>query len=109
MNITHSTSGSWTVLTLNGKLDHAGSESLRAQLAPHLGHGKVALDFGAVEYIASNGFRVLMQAEKELRLKGGGLVLGRLSPSVARFFEIAGLDTLFKIVPDLPAALAADT
>ena len=109
MTITQSTQGAWTVLTLTGKLDHAGSESLKQTLAPHLTGGALALDFGGVDYITSNGFRVLMLAEKEQRLKGGRFILGHLSPPVARFFEIAGLDTLFKITPDLPAALAADT
>lgn len=49
-----------------------------------------------------------MQAGKEQRLKGGRLILGNLSTPVSSFFEIAGLHTLFKVVPDLQAALTAE-
>ena len=105
MNITTSTHGDWALLTLAGKLDNAGCEELKAVLFPLLAGGSVALDFAGVEYVTSSGFRVLMQAEKELRLKNGRLLLGNLSKPVAGFMEIAGLHTLFKIVPDLKTAI----
>ena len=107
MTITTTTQGAWTLLSLDGKIDNAGSEELKAALFPLLTGGKVALDCTLVEYVTSSGFRVLMQAEKEQRLKGGSLVLGNLSTPVSSFFEIAGLHTLFKIVPDLKATLAS--
>jgi anti-anti-sigma factor len=107
MTITTSTQGDWTLLTLVGKIDNAGSETLKATLFPLLTGGSVALQCSEVEYVTSSGFRVLMQAEKEQRLKGGRLILGNLTEPVGRFFEIAGLHTLFKIVPDLKAALVA--
>ena len=109
MNITQSTQGSSIILTLAGKLDLAGAETLLNALAPHLTGGSLVLDFGGVEYITSYGFRVLMQAEKQQRLKQGRIVLANLSAPVGRFFEIAGLHTVFKIAPDLPSALAGDT
>jgi len=108
MTITTSTTGAWTVVSLVGKIDNAGSEELRAALFPLLTGGAVAIDCTGVEYVTSSGFRVLMQAEKEQRLKGGRLILGNLSTPVSSFFEIAGLHTLFKIVPDLQAALTAE-
>ena len=106
MNIVTSSRGSWTLFILSGKLDNTGSDELKRVLAPHLvSGGAIALDFGGIEYVTSSGFRVLMQAEKELRLKNGRLLLGNLSKPVAGFMEIAGLHTLFKIVPDLKAAI----
>lgn len=107
MTITTTTQGAWTVLSLDGKIDNAGSEELKAALFPLLTGGKVAIDCSNVEYVTSSGFRVLMQAEKEQRLKGGSVILGNLSTPVSSFFEIAGLHTLFKIVPDLKATLAS--
>jgi anti-sigma B factor antagonist len=107
MTITTTTQGAWTVLSLDGKIDNAGSEELKAAVFPLLTGGKVALDCSNVEYVTSSGFRVLMQAEKEQRTKGGSLILGNLTTPVSSFFEIAGLHTLFKIVPDLKAALAS--
>ncbi|MDF3057500.1 MAG: hypothetical protein K0R17_1715 [Rariglobus sp.] len=106
MNITTSTHGDWTLLSLVGKIDNAGSEELKAVLTPLTGRS-VAIDCTGVEYVTSSGFRVLMQAEKDQRLKGGRLILGNMSTPVSSFFEIAGLHTLFNIVPDLKAALNA--
>jgi len=110
MQISPSTRGSWTVLSLDGKVDNAGSDTLRAALLPLLSAGpaSVALDFAKVEYVTSSGFRVLLQAEKEQRKHGGRLLIAHLSPTLRNFFEIAGLHTVLHLVPDLDAALAAE-
>jgi len=44
---------------------------------------------------------------KQQSAKQGRFVLGRMSPPVHRFFDIAGLGTVFKIVPDLDPMLAS--
>lgn len=105
MNITTSTHGSWTLLTLEGKVDNTGAEALKSALFPLITGNKVAVDCSGVEYVTSAGFRVLMQAEKDQRAKGGRLVLGNMTAPVSSFFEIAGLDSVFTLVPDLKATL----
>lgn len=111
MQITPSTRGSWTVLTLAGRLDNAGSDLLKADLLPRLSTSpaSVALDFTQIEYVTSSGFRVLLQAEKEQRKNGGRLLIAHLSPTLRNFFEIAGLHTVLHLVPDLEAALASES
>jgi anti-anti-sigma factor len=111
MQITPSTRGSWTILALDGKVDNAGSDLLKADLLPRLAAGpaSVALDFAKVEYVTSSGFRVLLQAEKEQRKNGGRLLIAHLSPTLRNFFEIAGLHTVLHLVPDLDAALTAES
>lgn len=111
MQIHTSTRGSWTVLTLDGKVDNTGSDILKAALLPLLSGGpaSVALDFAKVEYVTSSGFRVLLQAEKEQRKHGGRLLVAHLSPTLRNFFEIAGLHTVLRLVPDLDAALVAES
>jgi len=108
MSVTASTHGDWTILILPPRLDHEGAGALKAALEPLLGRS-IAIDFSAVEYVTSYGFRVLMQTEKEQRTKGGRLLLGNLTAPVMRFFEIAGLNQLFKFAPDLRTALAANS
>jgi anti-anti-sigma factor len=108
MQITESKVGAWTVLKLAGKLDDAGSAELKVALAPHLaGGGAVALDFAETEYIASVGFRVLLQAFKEIRAAKGRLVLGEMSETLRHFFDIAGLSAVFKIAPNLSEVVNA--
>lgn len=101
MQINSSTQGGWTVLTLTGKIDHAGADELKTALAPHLAGGALALDFTGVEYVTSSGFRVLLQAFKDLRAAGGQMILGNMSSSLRGFFDMAGLSTVFKITHDI--------
>lgn len=107
MQITESKIAAWTVLTLSGKIDQAGADEMKAALAPHLTGGLVALDFTHVEYITSQGFRVLLQALKEQSAKGGRLLLGNMSEPLRMFFEMAGLGTVFKVVSDIHGVIRA--
>jgi anti-anti-sigma factor len=108
MDIAVSQHGTWTLLALTGKVDETGAAELRAALAPHLGGGKLALDCTAVEYVTSQGFRVLLQALKEQHAKGGRLLVGNLRPIVRKFFDVAGLVPVFKLVPDVRAVMQAE-
>lgn len=99
MNITQTTHGKWTVLSLVGKLDNLGADELERSLLPLCIGGDVALEFGGVEYVTSSGFRVLMVALKKQMAAQGRLELVGLSAPVARFFAIAGLDRTFRLKP----------
>ncbi len=101
MQITDLPKGNWTVFKLDGKIDNEGAEILQTKLVPLLIGGKIALDFTKVEYVTSSGFRVLMVALREQTAKGGRLLLGSMTKDVSRYFEIAGLHTYFKLVPDI--------
>ena len=98
MQIAESAHGTWIVLRLNGRLDDAGSSSLKEKLLPLMTGGAVALDFTNVEYVTSVGFRVLMIAFKEQSAKHGKLLLGNMSDPVQHYFDVAGLTPLFKVV-----------
>lgn len=109
MQITSATRGSWTVLSLDGKLDNAGAEVFKAALLPLLhSSASVAVDFAKIQYVTSSGFRVLLQAEKAQRQHGGRLLVAHVSAPLRKFFEIAGLHTVLRLTPDLEAALAAE-
>ena len=101
MQITASKVAAWTVLTLTGKIDQAGADVLAAALPPQLTGGLVALDLTHIEYITSPGFRVLIQSLKEQTAKGGRLLLGNMSAPLRMFFDMAGLGTVFEVVPDI--------
>jgi len=107
MEITHSQTGAWVVLALAGNLDTTGSEELEAVLLPLVNGSPVALDFSGVGYVTSAGFRTLMIALKQQTASQGTLVLGGMSAPVRRFFDIAGLGRVFKIVDELSAIVSA--
>ncbi len=107
MKISEAKQGAWTVLKLEGRIDHLGADELEPVLLGHMTGGSVAVDFGGVEFITSSGFRVLMRAEREQAAKKGRLVLGNLRDAVRHIFDVAGLSQHFKITHDLAAVTKA--
>lgn len=107
MKISEIKVGSWTVLALTGRIDHAGAEELEMVLLPHMQGRPVALDFSGVDFITSSGFRVLMRAEREQDEKQGRLLLGNMRDSIRKVFDTAGLSQHFKIAHDLHGVIAA--
>lgn len=105
MKIAESRQGAWIVLTLSGRIDHAGAEELEPVLLPHMHGGAVALDFAGVDFISSSGFRVLMRAEREQHAHQGRLLFGNLRDSIRSVFDVAGLTRYFQIVPNLATSL----
>ncbi len=105
MKISESKQGTWTVLTLVGKIDHVGAEELEPVLLGHMQGGAVALNFSGVEFVTSSGFRVLMRAEREQDAKKGRLFFGNMRDAVRQIFDIAGLSQHFKIVHDIASVI----
>ena len=103
MKISESKQGTWTVLTISGKIDHNGAEELERVLMPLASGGSIAVDFRGVEYVTSSGFRVLMHAEREQHARNGKLVLTNMRDVVRQLFDVAGLSQHFKIAQDLAA------
>lgn len=55
------------------------------------------MDLADVEFMDSTGLGVLIGSLKRLRETDGSMVLAGIRPSVARVFEITGLDRIFTI------------
>jgi len=91
------------------------SETLRDQLlALYLQSAAVhaILDLRAVTYLSSAGFRPLLSLNRQVRERGGRLVLCNLRPDVEEIFTVTRLvdptgkeRTAFLVQPDLAAAV----
>jgi anti-anti-sigma factor len=73
----------------------------------------VVLDFQRVAYISSAGFRPLLSLLREVRARGGRLVLCGLQPIVQETFAITRListtgsaPAAFEVQPDIPTAVS---
>jgi anti-sigma B factor antagonist len=66
---------------------------------------KIVLDLSAVDFMDSTGLGVFVSLLKKLGPDGAIAVAG-VRPAVLRLFQLTRLDTLFRIVDDLPAARA---
>ena len=99
------------VVRPTGRIDHGSAPSFRAALAPHLercaaGQDGVVLDFSGVDYISSDGLRVLVLAAKQARAQGGTLLVTELAARVREIFEITRFEQVVEIVPTVREALA---
>jgi anti-sigma B factor antagonist len=95
------------VLTPEGDIDLGRSPALRTSLrqAQSRAPRRLVVDLAGVDYMDSSGVATLVEALQNSRRTGTPLVLCGMNQKVRSIFEIARLDTVFQIAPDLTAAL----
>jgi anti-anti-sigma factor len=88
-------------LILSGEVDLSVAEDIResgAEMAARVAPGKLVIDLGDVTFIDSSGLGALISLRNAARQSGADLVLTRVSPAVARLFELAGVQDTFDVV-----------
>ena len=97
------------VLPLEGEIDlHVSpevAESLRTMTAkkPKV----VVIDLTKVTYLDSSGLAALIEGMQNVQEYGGKFAVACVQESVQHIFDIARLDQVFQIFPDVDSALAA--
>ncbi len=100
--------GGKCVIELDGEIDLDRAPELRGLLLDCITRGRdVLVDLSRVSYIDSSGIASLVEALQSASRNGIALGLVAISPVALRVFELARLDKVFTIYPDLGAALAA--
>src|SRR6266480_6830776 len=98
------------VLPLEGEIDlHVSpevAESLRTMTAkkPKV----VVVDLTKVTYFDSSGLAVLIEGMQNVQEYGGKFAVAGVQESVTHILEIARLDQVFQIFPDVESALSAN-
>jgi anti-sigma B factor antagonist len=96
------------VLQLEGEIDlHVSpevAESLRSMVAkkPKV----LVVDLEKVTYFDSSGLAALIEAMQKVQEYGGKFGVANVQESVKHIFEIARLDQVFQIFPNVDSALA---
>jgi anti-sigma B factor antagonist len=97
------------VLPLNGEIDlHVSPEvadSLRTMIEKK--PNQIVVDLTEVTYLDSSGLAVLIEGMQNVQKYGGRFGLAGVQDDVKHIFDIARLDQVFEIYPDVDAALAA--
>ena len=97
------------VMPLEGDIDlhvsPAVSESLNAMIKKK--PERIVIDLSRVTYIDSAGIAVLILAMQEVEAYGGKFFLSGLQETLRSIFETSRLERVFRIFPDVDAALAA--
>jgi anti-sigma B factor antagonist len=97
------------VLPLDGEIDlHVSpevAESLRTMIAKK--PNQVVVDLTKVTYLDSSALAVLIEGMQNVQGYGGRFGLAGVQEGVKHVFDIARLDQVFQIYPDVESALAA--
>ena len=115
MEITHKRLNRVDLLTIVGRLDAASAPQLRQQIEALFDEGRcrLVLDLAGLEYAASPGLRVLIEARKRARdwkitdLEGGDVRIANLPPRIKEVFDLTGFTSLFEIFPDTVEAVGS--
>ena len=95
-----------TVVKPDGEIDLSRAPSFRTVIAEVFSEkpSKVVIDLSEVPYMDSSGVATLVEAMQLANRAGAVLVLVGLQDRVQSIFEIARLDTVFKIVNEISDA-----
>ena len=96
------------VMPLEGDIDlhvsPAVSESLNAMIKKK--PERIVIDLSRVTYIDSAGIAVLILSMQQVEAYGGKFFLSGLQETLRLIFETSRLERVFRIFPDVDAALA---
>lgn len=115
MEIAHKRFHRVDLLSLSGRLDAASSPQFKQQIDALFDQGRyrIVLDMANLDYIASPGLRVLIEARKRARdlkltdLEGGDVRIASLPPRIKEVFDLTGFTSLFEIFPDVTEAVGS--
>ena len=97
------------VLPLDGEIDLHVSPRVALSLNKMLKEkpAKLVVDLSRVTYMDSSGLAVLIEGMQGVEEYGGTFAIAGMQETVRSIFEIARLDQVFRIFPDVDSALAA--
>ncbi len=95
-------------LKVVGRLDAESSVAAEKKVREVLDAGslRILFDFSELEYISSAGLRVVLMAIKELRGKGGKIVLSGLNEYVKEVFDVSNFASIIPITESLKEGVA---
>ena len=97
------------VIKLQGEVDLYAAPELKDHVnrAIESGKTKLVLDLSEATFIDSTTLGILVSGMKRLRPRGGMLAVLCPDPTMARIFDITGLNRMFSVHDTLESALAA--
>lgn len=108
MQVTDRRDGALTILSLDGRLDHAGAQIFQQKALELIADGArfLVVDCGGTSFVASMGIRALLVPTQEVSKLGGQLVLIGLNADLRRLFEVSGMNQMFQVHDSLESLKA---
>ena len=97
------------IIKLAGRLDGVTSKTFteKTGATDQANFARIVLDCKALNYISSEGLRVMLMTAKRAKSLGGAMTLCSVNPSVNEVLVISGFGTLFGVHADVDQAVAA--
>lgn len=97
------------VIKLTGRLDGVTSKVFAEEIgvADRASYARIVLDCKDLNYISSEGLRVMLMTAKKAKSLGGAMTLCSVNSSVNEVLVISGFGTLFGVHADVNQAIAA--
>ena len=97
------------ILSADGGLSQENSEQFVADLEAVIDEGtdRLVVDCLKLTHVSSYGVGVLVRLHRRLAKQGANVKLAAVNSRVVRILQIAGLDSLFELYPDVGSALSA--
>jgi anti-sigma B factor antagonist len=97
------------VVAVRGEIDLFTAPELKAALGEAIdgGRTKIVVDLSDTTFLDSTALGVLIGTVKRLRSRDGRLTIVNTDASIAKTFEITGLDQIFTIRPTRDEAVEA--
>jgi anti-anti-sigma factor len=107
MDINHVKDGEISIIKISGHLDADTAPTADKTINKILEGNclRMLFDFSALDYLASGGLRVILGAIKELRRKGGQVVLCSLPKIVKEIFEVSGFNSVVPIAKSVESGI----
>lgn len=96
-----------TLVRLAGEVDLSWSGQVREAILEALEQRSVGVDLAAVSYIDSSGIAALVEGLQTARDSERRFLLIAASPAVLAVLQLARLDRVFTLLPDIDSALRA--
>ena len=102
------TAQSIELVTLQGDLDFHSSPELREELLKLADRkaSKILVDLKKVDYVDSSGLAAFVELFQQMKRYNGQLVLFNLSDGVRDIFQIAKLDSIFRLAQSEKEAMS---
>lgn len=98
-----------SVLAIRGRLDALRVGSIREPVValPGQGHLRMVLDLAGLEWIDSSGVGLLVTLFKQIKAKGGSVVVACLQRQPKEIFRLLRLESAFRVFDSVDEAVAA--
>ena len=105
----HELDNSVLILRADGGINADNAHQFVADLEKIVDAGirKIIVDCGGLDHISSYGIGVLLRVHKRLARHGGDVKLAGIHAGIVRILQIARMDSVFDIYPDVNRARLA--